>query len=261
MIKDLLIHLSLACAPNVAPETIDQIVKVESSYNEFAINVNLFKGQPYPSFQQPTDLISAVSIVQDALSKGHSIDIGLMQINTNNLDFLGLSIIETFDPCINVAAGGALLTGFYKRSVAKMGEGQQALLSALSMYNTGSPIKGFTNGYIDLFLKNARYQTAIIEQPDFDNPIYLKALNADTSVPIPIDMYQEGILPEENKTSSNKTPKQDETVDNSTESISAPIEQGVRNKVNTTNKESTMKKETEEFHETPIYIDGKTNDH
>ena len=38
--------------------------------------------------------------------------------------------------------------GGYARAVARFGEGQTALLAAISAYNTGDRQRGFANGYV-----------------------------------------------------------------------------------------------------------------
>ena len=41
---------------------------------------------------------------------------------------------------------------FYKKAAKQMGEGQPALLAALSAYNTGDMQKGFKSGYVHKYL-------------------------------------------------------------------------------------------------------------
>jgi type IV secretion system protein VirB1 len=71
-----------------------------------------------------------------------------MQINSRNLAALGYTIEDALDPCTNIRGGGAILTANYARAVAHFGEGQQALLAAISAYNTGDWQRGFANGYV-----------------------------------------------------------------------------------------------------------------
>src|SRR3546814_10211896 len=60
---------------------------------------------------------------------------------------LGLTWDNVFDPCTNIAAAGAVLSGNY-HSVRAGLHPQRALRIALSMYNTGSQSRGFSNGYV-----------------------------------------------------------------------------------------------------------------
>lgn len=67
---------------------------------------------------------------------------------------LGLTWDNVFDPCTNIAAAGAVLSGNY-HSVRAGLHPQRALRVALSMYNTGSQSRGFTNGYVEKVVGNA----------------------------------------------------------------------------------------------------------
>lgn len=57
-----------------------------------------------------------------------SADVGLMQINSKNFDWLGLTMANALNPCVSIRAGAEVLTAF-------------------SRYNTGSPTRGIENGY------------------------------------------------------------------------------------------------------------------
>lgn len=134
----------LACAANVAPFTLEAVVRVESGGNPLAVNVNHLTGpQPHPA-----TLTEAVSVAQNYIARGYSVDLGLMQVNSRNLAALGTSIEQVLDPCTNVRAGAAILTANYAEAVRSRGEGQGALQAALSAYNTGSFYRGFANGYV-----------------------------------------------------------------------------------------------------------------
>ncbi|MBN8904921.1 MAG: hypothetical protein BGO51_26190 [Rhodospirillales bacterium 69-11] len=134
----------LACAANVAPITLEAVMRVESGGNPLAINVNQLSGpQPHPA-----TLADAVAAAQSYVARGYSVDLGLMQVNSRNLAALGVTIEEVLDPCANVKAGAAILTANYAEAVRSRGEGQGALQAALSAYNTGSFYQGFENGYV-----------------------------------------------------------------------------------------------------------------
>lgn len=140
----------MLCAPNVAPQTTEQVIQVESSGNPLAININ---GAKLP--RKPTDAADAAKIAREYIGKGYSVDLGLMQVNSRNLPGLGYSVEDMFEPCKNIAAGSRVLTDFYTSARAKYPNAQSALRAALSAYNTGSFQAGFTNGYV------ARYGGAI----------------------------------------------------------------------------------------------------
>jgi type IV secretion system protein VirB1 len=134
----------LACALNVAPVTLEAIVRVESGGYPLALNVNrLPRPQPHPA-----TLAEAVSVAQGYIARGYSVDLGLMQVNNRNLAALGYTIEQVFDPCTNIRSGAAILTANYAEAVQSRGEGQGALQAALSAYNTGNFYRGFENGYV-----------------------------------------------------------------------------------------------------------------
>ena len=136
--------LAHQCAPSVAIATIAAVVSHESRRNPFAIGVN---GGTRIS-RQPANKTEAVELANKLLGMGLSIDLGLAQINSKNLSWLGLSLREVFEPCTNLGAASRILQDGYGRSDAgRVGE-QAALKTALSYYNTGDPIRGISNGYV-----------------------------------------------------------------------------------------------------------------
>ena len=114
-----------ACAPGVAPETLAAVAQTESGLHPFAIGIN----GPGGDAMLPATRQDAIERAQALLRAGRSLDLGLMQINSGNLGWLGLSVEDAFDPCRNIAAGARVLTAF-------------------SGYNTGHPQRGFANGYV-----------------------------------------------------------------------------------------------------------------
>ena len=107
--------------------------------------------------RQPTrqgNATVAAGTAQRYVAAGYSVDLGLGQINSRNMPWLGLTWETVFDPCTNVAALGRVLTANYNS--AKAGRDPQAALRvALSMYNTGSQTRGFRNGYVAKVVSNA----------------------------------------------------------------------------------------------------------
>ena len=144
-----ILALASQCAPTVAPETVLAIVQTESSGEQFALNVN---GGRQPARQ--TSAADAAATARRYVAAGYSVDLGLGQINSRNMRWLGLTWETVFDPCTNVAALGRVLTTNY--NAAKAGRDPQAALRvALSMYNTGSQTRGFRNGYVAKVVSNA----------------------------------------------------------------------------------------------------------
>lgn len=137
--------LAQQCAPAVHPQTIAAIVKTESGFKPFAIGIN--KGTASLK-RQPENKEEAVATAKQLIAGGHNIDMGLGQINSENLARLGITVEDVFDPCKNLAAAAAILTDNYTRAAAKSGEPQTALIKALSAYNTGDFGRGLQNGYV-----------------------------------------------------------------------------------------------------------------
>lgn len=136
--------LAAQCAPNVAPQTLLSVVHVESRFDPLAIGVN---GAPRITVA-PVSVEDAIAKAGALIAAGRSIDLGLAQINSKNLSWLGLSLREVFEPCTNLRAASRILQDGYLRSDAgRVGE-QAALQTALSYYNTGDPIRGVSNGYV-----------------------------------------------------------------------------------------------------------------
>lgn len=137
------------CAPSVAPATIAAIVQTESQGFEWAINVNGLGRKIVPTTRE-----HATETARHYVALGYSVDLGLGQINSRNMKRLGLGWDNVFDPCTNIAAAGAVLSGNY-HSVRAGLHPQRALRIALSMYNTGSRSRGFANGYVGKVVGNA----------------------------------------------------------------------------------------------------------
>lgn len=132
-----------ACAPYVSPVTLAAIIRVESGGRPLAINVN--KG---PSLTGHRTYAEAAAAARTWIARGYSVDIGLMQVNSQHLPRLGLSVDQVLEPCTNIRVGATILHSNYQRAVERRGPGQAALMDALSMYNTGSFVRGYSNGYV-----------------------------------------------------------------------------------------------------------------
>lgn len=149
-----------ACAPTVAVETMQRVVSVESGGDPLAIGVNPGRGgKAYRLYA--SDIAEAVALAKKALESARSVDLGLTQVNSRNLASLGYSLEQMFNPCTNLAAGASILTDAYRIAVQTHGEGQRALRVALSYYNTGTPSRGLSNGYVDRYETGRRRQRSL----------------------------------------------------------------------------------------------------
>jgi len=142
--------LAQHCAPHVAPTTLASIARVESGYNLYAVHNNA-TGQSLTA----TGVEAGVATAREWLARGDSIDVGLMQINSKNFGWLGIGVEQAFDPCISLAAAAQILSDGFAGGHTE-DEKQAALRTALSRYNTGSPERGFQNGYVDKVVAAAK---------------------------------------------------------------------------------------------------------
>ncbi len=138
------VGLAQQCAPSVAVETLVSVVHTESRFNPYAIGVNA-KGVAKPD---PLDKASAIATARTLIARGLNIDLGLGQINSANLKWLGLSVEDAFDPCRNLAAAARVLSSNYLSVARSSPSTEAAIATAMSMYNTGSRSRGFGNGYV-----------------------------------------------------------------------------------------------------------------
>ncbi len=119
------IQLIHECAPKVATVTMAAIVEQESGGNPLAIHDNT-TGESF----RPNGLAAAVAIARSLIAAGHSVDLGLAQINSKNLPSLHLTPESAFDPCANLSASQTVLLSGWRQSGGD-------LRGALSAYNTG----------------------------------------------------------------------------------------------------------------------------
>lgn len=160
--------LLVQCAPQVHPETMAAIVSAESRGHHLAIAdagpVHLPWSQRKHLVRSlyPASLDDAVSTASALIQRGHTVSLGVAQVNDRNLRRLGLSLQDVFEPCKNIAAGAAILTEFYQRAEARFGKGTpKALRAALSAYNSGDWVRGEREGYVDRVYRQVGQPLAI----------------------------------------------------------------------------------------------------
>ncbi|MFB1079559.1 lytic transglycosylase domain-containing protein [Photobacterium damselae] len=141
------------CINEVHPSMIQKIIAIESSNNPLAINVNIIKGRKKPKYKQPRTKKEAIQLANYYIRNGHSVDLGYMQVNSNNLKHYGVTVSDMFNPCNNIFIGSTILLEAYQRSIKVTPNPQIALHHALSIYNTGNMYRGFKNGYVQKYIK------------------------------------------------------------------------------------------------------------
>jgi type IV secretion system protein VirB1 len=151
--------LAQNCAPVVAPETLLSVSQVESGFDPLTIGVN---GRAPRALHPPTRQ-AAIQQAGRLIASGANVDLGIAQINSRNLSWLGLSLADAFDPCRNLAAAAKVLVANYT-GVAGVAAGEQtALKAAISMYNTGDQSRGLRNGYVQKVSRAANYIVPAIQ--------------------------------------------------------------------------------------------------
>lgn len=136
-------QLATGCARHVAIETLAAVARTESGFDVLTLHDNT-TGRTYHTASRE----EAVALGIELATVGrHSIDLGLMQINSGNLPRLGLSVADMFDPCLNLTAADRILANGYTAPAAGQ-DTQPAVQQALSRYNTGDPALGVANGYV-----------------------------------------------------------------------------------------------------------------
>lgn len=148
--------LFLQCAPQIAPQTLQTLVGIESDANEFAVAVvdgNVDK--------QPDNITDALNLINHLQKNGKNYSVGLMMINKNNFEKLGLSHKDVFDPCSNIKAGAKIFESCYARAKSEYSNDEQAALrGAFSCYYSDNFTRGFKKefdgkSYVDLVEKEA----------------------------------------------------------------------------------------------------------
>ncbi|EJF79806.1 type IV secretion system lytic transglycosylase VirB1 [Candidatus Bartonella washoeensis] len=142
--------LAAACAPAIHSTTLSAVVMQKSRGHIYAIGLQNDQKLSY----QPSTFKEAIAIAEQLKKNGHNFDMGLGQINVKNLEWLGMSLSDLFDPCKNLKAVQIVLMHCYERAVSKYNSEQAALQAALSCYDTGNFKSSSTNTYVQ---KNASY--------------------------------------------------------------------------------------------------------
>lgn len=149
------------CAPTVHPETMTAVISAESRGHQFAIADAGPVKMPWSERKHLVQshymgsLDEAEAKANALIANGHTVSLGLAQINDRNLASLGLSVRDVFDPCANLTAGAKILTDFYLRASKEFGPGEKSLRAAISAYNSGSWIRGEKEGYVGLVYQQA----------------------------------------------------------------------------------------------------------
>lgn len=140
----------MACANLAVPrEVMHHVVRVESSFNPYAIGV--VGGR---LVRQPRSLPEALSTARMLERDGYNFSLGLAQVNRYNLAKQGLGTYEkAFEVCPNLQAGSRILAECFGRSGNSWGK-------AFSCYYSGNFVTGFRHGYVQKVVSSWRQAAA-----------------------------------------------------------------------------------------------------
>jgi type IV secretion system protein VirB1 len=145
--RALLPGLELANCQDLAvpADVMQHVVRVESSYNPYAIGV--VGGR---LARQPRSLPEALATVRMLESRGYNFSLGLAQVNRYNLDRYGLaSYTQAFEACPNLQAGARILAECSTRAGGDWGK-------AFSCYYSGDFSTGYRHGYVQKIFASMR---------------------------------------------------------------------------------------------------------
>ena len=136
-------HLVKSCAPHVAASTALAIARTESALHPYAVSLNYphqearrrgFSKGYLEISRQPRSKAQAQRWTAWMLAHGYTVSIGLMQINTEQANRLGLAILDLFDPCTNLYASSRILRKVYTQQRQR----PDSLNRSLDIYNGSS---------------------------------------------------------------------------------------------------------------------------
>jgi type IV secretion system protein VirB1 len=160
------------CTPTAPLATLSAIVSAESSGNPIALQIDfpkrlLRQWQLPPGtlrlMRQPCNAKEALEWIGYLNAWHVSVDVGLMQVSTDEATRRHIPTAALLDPCTNVRTGWAILSDDYQLEVEAYGPGQAALQHAISRYNTGDTNRGIDNGYLARVMAALKH---ISETPD-----------------------------------------------------------------------------------------------
>lgn len=142
--------LSLCLSGEADPMLVRAIIEHESDGNPIALNINRWP----ESMPKLTEREETIALARNAIDAGYTVDVGLMQINSNNLRRFGFTLEQALDPCTNIKLGERVLKDSISAAFGSGYRNEAATLVALSYYNTGTASIGFDNGYVGAVWKH-----------------------------------------------------------------------------------------------------------
>lgn len=126
------------CAPEVSPVTMAALVAQESGGDPYALD-----DDSTHIVYHPVSYAGAVRLAAQLIGAGHSVDLGLAQVNSGWLAPLRLTAAELLQPCENLRAGSLILLHAWRAAAAGPVPGAppraKRLARALAIYHSGNP--------------------------------------------------------------------------------------------------------------------------
>lgn len=137
--------------PHVAKQTMQAIMRVESSFNPYDIGYKIVRKHDRQVFNldaRPRTREQAIGWAKWLQHNGYVFDAGAVQVNSSNFKRYGLTVETAFDPCNNIRVGALILADCFQRALPRHSDPQAALRAALSCYQSGNFSTGFRTGYV-----------------------------------------------------------------------------------------------------------------
>ena len=126
------------CAPQISPVTMAALVAQESGGDPYALD-----DDSTHIVYHPVSYAGAVRLAAQLIGAGHSVDLGLAQVNSGWLAPLRLTAAEFLQPCENLRAGSLILLHAWRAAAAGPVPGAppraKRLARALAIYHSGNP--------------------------------------------------------------------------------------------------------------------------
>ena len=181
-------------------EIFKKIIKTESNWNLFAINVN----NGYALNTQPTNIDDAIKTAQYLTEHKFSFDAGIAQINNANFSNVELTPETAFEPCKNIQAAEKIYNEGLKKARQLTTSELEATKISLSFYNTGTPQKGIQNKYAEKVLAATELPTNIkIIKKEKTTPE--KKITEPTTKPPKWDVYGNAHLTQQQDAKNDQT--------------------------------------------------------
>ena len=151
-ITSALIALSGQCAPTVAPGTTLSFARASSVLDPLAIHSNA-DGRSY----HPATKAEAIAIASSMIARGERPDLGSCRSTRGTSLSSGCRSPTLSSSARRSPRGLAYCMAVTTRAWTRGREAEACLRTAASTYNTGSPTRGFTNGYVHLIAAAAEH--------------------------------------------------------------------------------------------------------